>query len=62
MLMLRYIFTTKVIVETEATIVLKLKETTSGETIITSSNTSIVESLQLDLQNVIIGQLKSIVK
>ena len=39
----------------EATMVLKLKEITSKKIIITGGNTSIAESLQPDLQNVIIG-------
>ena len=41
--------------------VLKLKEIMSREIIITS-DVSMAESLQLDLQNVIIGQLRSVIK
>ena len=45
----------------EAIMALKTKEITSRETT-TTSNISMAENSQLDLQNVIIGQLRSIVK
>ena len=41
---------------------LRLKETTSGEAITITSNISMAESSQLDSQNVMIGQLKSVIK
>ena len=42
--------------------VLRSKETTSGEATIITGDISIAESLQPDLQNVIIGQLRSVIK
>ena len=41
---------------------LRSKETTSKEAIITTSDVSIVESSQPDLQNIIISQLRSVIK
>ena len=45
----------------EATMALKSKETTTGA-ISSGGDVSMTESLQLDLQNVIIGQLRSVIK
>ena len=39
----------------EAIMALELKEITSGEITTTGGNTSIAESLQLNLQNIIMG-------
>ena len=41
---------------------LKVKEVITKAIMTTSGNTSMAESLQLDLQNIIISQLKSVVK